>query len=93
MQHAAIGFRVHSGWTSLVVVALEKGKPIVLARQRPHLVATFSYTFRQPYHTAEKMSLHEAGVFLERQQRESRRLALEALKRSEEHTSELQSHA
>jgi hypothetical protein len=80
MQHAAIGFRVHSGWTSLVVVALEKGKPIVLARQRPHLVATFSYTFRQPYHTAEKMSLHEAGVFLERQQRESRRLALEALK-------------
>jgi len=80
MQHAAIGFRVHSGWTSLVVVALEKGKPIVLARQRPHLVATFSYTFRQPYHTAEKMSLDEAGVFLERQQRESRRLAIEALK-------------
>lgn len=80
MQHAAIGFRVHSGWTALVVVALEKGKPIVLARQRPHLVATFSYTFRQPYHTAEKLSLVEAGVFLERQQRESRRLAIEALK-------------
>jgi hypothetical protein len=80
MKPAAVGFRVHSGWTSLVVVALEKGKPIVLARQRPHLVATFSYTFRQPYHTAEKMTLREAEEFLERQQSEARRLAVEALK-------------
>jgi len=48
MKSAAVGFRVHSGWTSLVVVALEKGKPVVLARQRPHLVETFSYTFRPP---------------------------------------------
>jgi hypothetical protein len=79
MNTAAVGFRVHSGWTSLVVVALEKGKPIVLARQRPHLVETFSYTFRQPYHTAEKMSLHEAEEFLERQRKEARALAVKAL--------------
>jgi len=83
MRTAAVGFRVHSGWTSLVVVALEKGKPIVLARQRPHLVQTFSYTFRQPYHTAEKMTLDEASAFLERQRAEARRLAVAALKAAE----------
>jgi uncharacterized membrane protein len=77
---AAIGFRVHSGWTSLVAVALERKKPIVLARQRPHLVETFSYTFRQPYHTAEKMALDEAREFLTKQQAEARRYALAAIR-------------
>jgi hypothetical protein len=80
MKSAAVGFRVHSGWASLVTVALETGKPMVLARQRPHLVETFSYTFRQPYHTAEKMNLQEAGSFLEVQQSEARRLALQAIR-------------
>ena len=80
MKTAAVGFRVHSGWTALVVVALEKGKPVVLARQRPHLVGTFSYTFRQPYHTAERMSLREAGEFLLRQRTEARLLAAKSLR-------------
>jgi hypothetical protein len=60
-------------------VALEKGKPAVLTRQRPHLVETFSYAFRQPYHTAERMSLHEAEDFLGRQRSEARHLAGKAL--------------
>src|SRR5215470_17031223 len=80
MKSAAVGFRVHSGWTSLVVVALERGNPIVLARQRPRLVQTFSYAFRQPYHTAEKMGLDEAEAFLEKLRDETRLLAVEALK-------------
>src|SRR5262245_43608500 len=80
MKPAAVGFRVHSGWTSLVVVALEKGKPMVLARQRPYLVQTFSYTFRQPYHTAEKMTLGAAEEFLGQQRSEARRLAVAAVK-------------
>jgi hypothetical protein len=80
MKPAVLGFRVHSGWTALMVVALEKNQPIILARQRPHLVATFSYTFRQPYHTAEKMTLAEAENFLDQQRKESRRLALEAVR-------------
>jgi len=79
MKAAAVGLRAHSGWTSLVVVASEKGKPAVLARQRPHLVQTFSYAFRQPYHTAERMTLDEAEDFLGRQQSEARRLAGQAL--------------
>ena len=80
MKPAALGFRVHSGWTALIAVALEKNQPMILARQRPHLVATFSYTFRQPYHTAEKMTLDEAQAFLDQQRKESRRLALEAIR-------------
>ena len=80
MKPAALGFRVHSGWTALIALALEKNQPIILARQRPHLVATFSYTFRQPYHTAEKMDLAEAQTFLDQQRKGSRKLALEAIR-------------
>jgi hypothetical protein len=80
MKPAALGFRVHSGWTALIVVALEKNQPIILVRQRPHLVATFSYTFRQPYHTAEKMTLDEAKTFLQQQCSEARQLALVAIR-------------
>jgi hypothetical protein len=80
MKTAALGFRVHSGWASLIALALEKNQPIILARQRPHLVATFSYTFRQPYHTAEKMDLAEAQTFLDQQRDEARVLALSALR-------------
>jgi hypothetical protein len=54
MKPAALGFRVHSGWTALVAVALEDRFPIPLLRERSHLVKTFTYEFRQPYHTAEK---------------------------------------
>jgi hypothetical protein len=79
MKSAALGLRVHSGWTSLIALALEDHQPIILARQRPHLVATFSYTFRQPYHTAEKMDLGEARTFLDEQRREVRQLALQAI--------------
>src|ERR1700692_3316748 len=64
MNKAAVGFRVHSGWTALVVVSLDKGAPLVLSRRRVQLVETFSYKFRQPYHTAEKMPVAEAGKFV-----------------------------
>jgi hypothetical protein len=88
MQPAALGFRVHSGWTALIAVALEKNQPIILARQRPHLVATFSYTFRQPYHTAEKMNLAEAQSFLDQQRDEARVLALSALRSAQTEVSQ-----
>jgi hypothetical protein len=80
MKPAALGFRVHSGWTSLIALAIENNQPIILARQRPHLVATFSYTFRQPYHTAEKMHLTEAQTFLDQRRDEARVLAFSALR-------------
>ena len=79
MKQAALGFRVHSGWTALVAVSTSKGFPVVLSRQRPHLVETFTYEFRQPYHTAEKKPLREAGNFIARMQDEARGLAYRAI--------------
>ena len=79
MKQAAAGFRVHSGWTALVAVSLEKGAPVVLARERVHLVETFTYEFRQPYHTAEKMPVGQARGFIERVRDEARRLAHRAI--------------
>jgi hypothetical protein len=80
MKRAAVGFRTHSGWAALVALAVEKGAPVVLARRRVHLVDTFTYEFRQPYHTAEKLLLEKARAFVARMRNESRRLALRAIR-------------
>jgi hypothetical protein len=64
VQRAAIGFRVHSGWVAMVAVSLESGMPVILERRKLLLVKTFSYTFRQPYHTAAKMPLADAAQFV-----------------------------
>ena len=64
MKQATVGFRVHSGWSAVVAVCLEKGAPVVLHRQRVQLVETFTYRFRQPYHTGEKMALAAAREFI-----------------------------
>ena len=75
MNRAAVGFRVHSGWSALVAVSLEKDGPIVLSRERVHLVETFIYKFRQPYHTAGRMPLEKARVFVDASLVEAKRLA------------------
>src|SRR2546422_11689804 len=87
-KKAAIGFRVHSGWAAAVAVCVDKGSPVVLARQRVHLVETFTYEFRQPYHTAEKMLLGQAREFISRMQAEARRLAYRAMRELESRTRE-----
>ena len=66
MKRAALGFRAHSGWTAMVALSLDKDGPSVLLRERPKLVETFTYEFRQPYHTAEKMPLDKAREFISR---------------------------
>jgi hypothetical protein len=79
VKEAAVGFRVHSGWTAAVAVTIQKGAPSVVAKERPQLVETFSYAFRQPYHTAEKMAIGEARAFVARVQEEARGLAYRAI--------------
>jgi len=88
MKQAAVGFRVHSGWAAMVAVSVEKGAPTVLAQQRVHLVETFTYEFRQPYHTAEKMPLGQAREFISRMQAEAGRLAYRAMRELESRTRE-----
>ena len=87
-KQAAVGFRVHSGWAAAVAVCLEKGVPVVLARGRVHLVETFTYEFRQPYHTAEKMLAGQAREFISRMQAEARRLAYRAIRELESRAQE-----
>jgi len=81
MPKAAVGFRVHSGWAAMVAVSLEKGEPVVLCRERPHLVKIFNYSYRQPYHTAEKMPLEEARAFISKIRDDARSLAHGALRK------------
>jgi hypothetical protein len=88
LKQAAIGFRVHSGWAAVVAVCVDKGAPVVLLRQRVHLVETFTYEFRQPYHTAGKMLLGQAREFIARMQAEARRLAYRAIREIESRTQE-----
>jgi hypothetical protein len=80
MKQAAVGFRVHSGWTALVTVSLEKDVPRVVSRERVHLVETFIYKFRQPYHTAGRMPLEKARAFVDGALAEAKRLAGSALR-------------
>jgi hypothetical protein len=79
MRTATVGFRAHSGWTALVALAIEKGAPVVLVRERVHLVETFTYGFRQPYHTAEELGAGKASAFVSRTRAEARRLAFRAI--------------
>jgi hypothetical protein len=80
VKTAALGFRAHSGWTALVALSVSKGAPCVLARQRVHLVETFTYEFRQPYHTAKRMLPDEGRAFIARVQSEARRFAYRAIR-------------
>jgi hypothetical protein len=79
MKQAAIGFRAHSGWTALVAMTLENDSPQIILRERPHLVKIFTYEYRQPYHTAEKVSLTEARGFILRVRSEARLLSYRAI--------------
>jgi hypothetical protein len=80
MKNAAVGLRVHSGWAALVAVSLEKSQPVVLRRERVPLVKTFSYRFRQPYHTAEKLPFEQGRTFISQVKGEARQLALHTLR-------------
>ena len=80
VKAAALGFRAHSGWTALVALSVSKGVPCVLARQKVHLVETFIYKFRQPYHTAKGMAPDEGRAFVAQVQATARRLAYRAIR-------------
>ena len=75
MKPAALGFRVHSGWTAMVAISLDESFPVPLLRDRPHLVRTFTFEFRQPYHTAEKKPADEGRRFIARVRAEAETLA------------------
>jgi hypothetical protein len=79
VQSAAIGFRVHSGWAAAVTVCGPANAPVVIDRRNVRLVKTYTYTFRQPYHTAESMAGPEGARFIRRVQSDAKRLAISSL--------------
>ena len=79
-SRAAVGFSVHSGWAALVGLKLTDSQPQVFARARPELVESFTYKFRQPYHTAEKLPFEQASRFISGVEIEAKRLAQKAIR-------------
>lgn len=77
-SRAALGFRVHSGWAALVVVAGLARSPEVIERHRIEL--TKPGIPRQPYHAAEGMELKAAEKFLRRCTNAARLLARQAVR-------------
>lgn len=59
---------------------MSKGVPSVLVRQKVHLVESFIYKLRQPYHTAKRMSPDEGRAFVARVQAKARQLAYRAIR-------------
>jgi hypothetical protein len=80
MQTAAVGFRVHSGWAAAVVLCGPVDAPIVVERRKIQLVKIFTYAYRQPYHTAEKMPHKDAVKFIRDVQSDAKRLAVSSLR-------------
>jgi len=80
MKGASLGFRVHSGWAVAVVLCGPLDSPLVIDRRRIQLVKTFSHTYRQPYHTAERMPANDGVKFVASVRAEATRLALSSLR-------------
>jgi hypothetical protein len=77
---AAAGFRAHSGWAAVVVLAGPLRSPAVIHRSRIELVGHDRPSAKQPYHAAEAMSLPQAEKFIRRSTEDTERLTRRALR-------------
>jgi hypothetical protein len=77
---AAIGFRAHSGWAALVVVAGSAAAPTVIHRRRVETADPRIHGAAQPYHAAKEMKLPDAEAFLARCTAAAQQMAETAVK-------------
>jgi hypothetical protein len=63
MLPVSIGFRVHSGWSSLVVCG---ARPEVILRRRIEIVPPNSDGMRQPFHAAAEMPIADGKLHIVR---------------------------
>jgi hypothetical protein len=75
-SEAALGFRAHSGWATLVVVAGPVPEPVVVVRRRVELSRR---TPRQPFHAAEGRPFAAAQALIRRSTDEATALAERAV--------------
>jgi len=57
---AAIGFRAHSGWASIIAISSPLDAPHVLDRRRIELCDSHDPRAKQPYHAAERLEFNKA---------------------------------
>jgi hypothetical protein len=76
---AAIGWRVHSGWASQIVLTGLLPAPAVVERRRIDLVDPADPGATQPYHAARPLPLDEAERWLRRCREATLHLARQAL--------------
>lgn len=77
---AALGFRAHSGWATLVVVAGSRRSPAVVDRRRIELADPSVPGSKQPYHAAEGLALKKAEELVRRCADEARLRARRSLR-------------
>jgi hypothetical protein len=78
-MRAALGFRAHSGWAALVVVAGTVDEPRVLKRCRIGVADQTLRGSKQPYHAAAELPFPQAEAFVRNAIESSRALAREAI--------------
>ncbi len=76
---AALGFRAHSGWAALVVIAGPPHEPTVMDRRRIEIADPEIPGSKQPYHAAEGLPLAKAKAYLGRCTHETKLLARRAV--------------
>lgn len=80
MTPAALGFRAHSGWATLVVVGGSPRAPVVVARRRIELADPKIPGSKQPHHKAEGLNLKKARQLIKRCTQSTRLLARRAVR-------------
>ena len=76
---AALGFRSHSGWAALVVVAGSPGDPVIIERRRVQIADPRIGGSLQPYHAAKEMEFADAEAFINRCGAATQRMAQKAV--------------
>lgn len=76
----ALGFRAHSGWAALVVLAGSPRAPVVIDRRRIELADSQIPGSKQPYHAAEGLHPKRAEKLLARCIHTTRLLACRAVR-------------
>ncbi|HXI38798.1 MAG TPA: hypothetical protein VNH83_02415 [Bryobacteraceae bacterium] len=79
LSDAAIGFRPHSGWASLIAIAGPVAAPHVIERRRIELADRSTRGSVQPYHFAEGMEPKKAERWIEQCLNASEGLAREGI--------------
>ena len=77
-MNVAFGFKAHSGWAALVVVADDEGEIAIVDRRRIELVE--EAWAKQPYHAAENLPPERARDIVKRGIDAANRIALRELK-------------